>query len=373
MRIVFFVHSIISDWNNGNAHFLRGIVSGLQRMGHKVVCYEPEDSWSLWNLQKNYSGEPVRQFYKMFPGITVSRYQLTNINLNDVLNDADLVIVHEWNLPELVKSIGLFKNEHGKFKLLFHDTHHRSVTEENKIKDFDLSFYDGVLAFGRSVRQLYLVHKWTDTAWVWHEAADTEIFFPKKNDKMEGDLVWIGNWGDGERADEIEEFLIKPVRNLKLKAKVYGVRYPESALNALSQAGIEYGGWIPNYKVPEIFSNYRVTVHIPRRPYVENLPGIPTIRVFEALACGIPLISSPWSDVENLFETNKDYLVAKDGDEMERLLENILTDKMYAQSVAANGLNTVLRKHTCLHRCIELLNIYSIINKKSLNTSANLY
>jgi spore maturation protein CgeB len=373
MRIVFFVHSIISDWNNGNAHFLRGIVSGLQMMGHQVVCYEPEDSWSLCNLQKNYGDGPVRHFFRMFPSITVHRYQLSNIKLFDMLNDTDLVIVHEWNVPELVKSIGLFKNEHGKFKLLFHDTHHRSVTEENIITDFNLLYYDGVLAFGRAVCQLYLGHKWTDKAWVWHEAADTMVFSPQKNDVKEGDLVWIGNWGDGERADEIEEFLIKPVRNLKLKAKVYGVRYPESALKALSLAGIEYGGWLPNCKVPEIFSKYRVTVHIPRRPYVESLPGIPTIRVFEALACGIPLISSPWDDVEHLFETNRDFLIANNGDEMERLLKNVLNDKKIAQSLTENGLNTVLKKHTCLHRCNELLNIYNIIDQKALKSTADHY
>ena len=44
-----------------------------------------------------------------------------------------------------------------------------------------------------------------------------------------------------------------------------------------------------------------MTVHVPRRPYVDALPGIPTIRVFEALACGIPLVSAPWRDEEGLF------------------------------------------------------------------------
>lgn len=366
MRIAFFVHSIVSDWNNGNAHFLRGIVSELQIMGHDIVCYEPDDSWSLGNLRKNYGDDPITQFYDMFPKIKVSQYNLYKINFTDELNNVDLVIVHEWNSPELVKRIGQFKIECGRFKLLFHDTHHRSVSEKNKIGEFDLTDYDGVLAFGNSVREKYLDHKWTDTVWAWHEAADTRIFYPKKQDKIEGDLVWIGNWGDGERVEEIEEFLIKPVKKLNIRAKVYGVRYPEAALKALSSAGIEYGGWIPNYKVPEIFSKYRVTVHIPRRPYVEALPGIPTIRVFEALACGIPLISSPWNDIEHLFEENNDYLIASNSDEMERMIDNILTDIKFAQELSENGLKTILNKHTCLHRCNELLNICKIIDQKTV-------
>jgi spore maturation protein CgeB len=340
-------------------------------MGHQVVCYEPEDSWSLCNLRKNYGDDPVKQFYEMFPDIIVRQYTLLKINMHEELNEVDLVIVHEWNSAELVKKLGLFKVASGMFKLFFHDTHHRSFSEDNKIAEFDLSNYDGVLAFGSSVRQKYIDHIWTENAWVWHEAADTRLFFPEGNNKKEGDLVWIGNWGDGERADEIDEFLIRPVKKLKIKAKVYGVRYPASALHALSLAGIEYGGWIPNYKVPEIFSKYRVTVHIPRRPYVEALPGIPTIRVFEALACGIPLISSPWKDIEHLFDDKRDYLIASNGDEMECMLKKVLTDQNVADALTEHGLATIQKKHTCLHRCSELLQICKIIDQKNVLKTAD--
>ena len=64
-----------------------------------------------------------------------------------------------------------------------------------------------------------------------------------------------------------------------------------------------------------LFARHRVTVHVPRRPYVTALPGIPTIRVFEALACGIPLVCSPWHDEEGLFG-REDFLIARDGDAM---------------------------------------------------------
>src|SRR5205823_9960806 len=110
---------------------------------------------------------------------------------------------------------------------------------------------------------------------------------------FQGELAWIGNWADDERAEELREFLIEPVAALKLRAKAFGVRYPESARELFRQAGIAYGGWLPNYRVPEIFSRFKITIHIPRRPYAKALPGIPTIRPFEALACGIPLVCSP--------------------------------------------------------------------------------
>src|SRR5205085_3766353 len=131
-------------------------------------------------------------------------------------------------------------------------------------------------------------------------------------------LVWIGNWGDDERTAELHEFLLEPVQSLQLKARVYGVRYPQHALDALASAGIEYGNWLANYEAPSVFSRFKFTVHVPRRPYVKALPGIPTIRVFEALACGIPLVCSPWQDVEELFTAGQDYLVARDGEQMTR-------------------------------------------------------
>ncbi len=50
MRIVLFVHSLLSDWNHGNAHFLRGITAELLARGHDVAVYEPHDAWSVRNL-----------------------------------------------------------------------------------------------------------------------------------------------------------------------------------------------------------------------------------------------------------------------------------------------------------------------------------
>jgi spore maturation protein CgeB len=171
--------------------------------------------------------------------------------------------------------------------------------------------------------------------------------------------VWIGNWGDGERTGELHEFLIDPIRRLSISARVHGVRYPEEAQRRLHDVGIEYGGWLPNYRVPEVFAGYRCTVHIPRRPYVVALPGVPTIRVFEALACGIPLISAPWSDTDGLFTPGADFLMVRNGDEMTRGLWSVLHDRALADSLAAHGLQTILSRHTCGHRVDQLLAIVS--------------
>jgi spore maturation protein CgeB len=106
-----------------------------------------------------------------------------------------------------------------------------------------------------------------------------------------------------------------------------------------------------------VFAAHRASVHIPRRPYREQLPGIPTIRVFEALACGIPLVSMAWDDCERLFSPGEDFLVARSGRQMRQHLRDVLHDPSLARSLSEHGRQTVGGRHTCAHRVDELLAI----------------
>jgi len=370
MRFVMFYHSLVSDWNHGNAHFLRGVVSELQSRGHDVTVAEPADGWSRANLLREHGAQALEEFQTLFPNLQSITYTdaptepgqplpggPTPLDLHELLCDADAVLVHEWNSPALIARIGEYHRQNPNFELLFHDTHHRAVSNPEEIAQFDLSHYDAVLAFGESLRRCYCRTHPHLRSYTWHEAADTRVFRPQRNGSFPYDLVWVGNWGDGERSDELHEFLLAPARQTGLRGCIHGVRYPEEARQALHDAGLEYKGWLPNYRVPQLFSQALFTVHVPRRPYVRMLPGIPTIRVFEALACGIPLISAPWVDTEGLFTAGKDYLVARDCFEMQGHMRALHRDPFLRGELAAHGLQTVLLRHTCANRVDELLDI----------------
>jgi spore maturation protein CgeB len=335
MKVVFFVHSLASCWNHGNAHFLRGIVRELREAGHDVDVREPADGWSRSHVDR----EMLRELSRRFPSRTYRR----DLDVAEAVEGADVALVHEWNEPWLVAAVGA-----SGVTALFHDTHHRAVTKPEEMRRYDLSGYAGVLAFGAAIADVYRERSWHDRVWTWHEAADHRLFRPLGGERTH-DLVWIGNWGDGERTRELEEFLFAPARELGLTGTVHGVRYPVEGVRAVERAGLAYRGWLPNHLVPEAFAAHRVTVHVPRRPYVEALPGIPTIRVFEALAAGIPLVSAPWEDVEGLFRDG-DFLRARNGAEMRRALREAVADP----SIAARGRETVLARHTCAHRVREL-------------------
>ena len=91
-----------------------------------------------------------------------------------------------------------------------------------------------------------------------------------------------------------------------------------------------------------------------------TLRGIPTIRPFEALACGIPLISAPWEDSEHLFTPGADFLVARNGVEMRTLMNDVMHDDDLAASLVSHGLATILARHTCAHRVDQLLAIAGV-------------
>jgi spore maturation protein CgeB len=356
MKFVLFYHSLISDWNHGNAHFLRGVVSELIGRGHAVDVYEPRNGWSFSHLQTECGVAAIGDFHTAFPELSSRFYDAATLDLDAALDGADVAIVHEWNEPEVIARIGEHAARSG-CRALFHDTHHRCVTDVDSMAALDLRHYAGVLAFGRTLADCYRRHGWADQAWVWHEAADLRRFQPRPYVERTADLVWIGNWGDDERSAELVEYLIGPVARLGLQASVHGVRYPEHALQMMRRAGIRHEGWLANHKVSATFARFRCTVHVPRQAYAQRLRGIPTIRMFEALSCGIPLISAPWYDDEGLFRTGVDYLVASNGRQMERHLRALLTDEALAASLARHGLETIRSRHSCAHRVDELLAI----------------
>jgi spore maturation protein CgeB len=368
LRFRLFYHSLLSDWNHGNAHFLRGIVSELLARGHDVRVYEPRNGWSLTNLLREQGGGIVGQFRRVFPELSSTLYHEDTLDLDEALGGADVVLVHEWTAPAVVDRIAAHRSRGGKYRLLFHDTHHRAASDPEALAARPLERFDGILAFGSSLAKRYRQLGWGQRVWVWHEAADTRRFYPRVSEQRAGDVVWIGNWGDGERARELDRYLLQPVVSLGLRAHVHGVRYPAHALEQLRAAGIVCAGWIPNWRVPDLFASFGATVHVPRAPYAAALPGIPTIRPFEALACGIPLISAPWDDVEQLFRPG-DYVTVRSGAEMGAALRRVLQDGDFAEELRTRGLETIRTRHTCAHRVDELIGILATLDRTVVGSS----
>ena len=360
LHLTYLTHSLRSDWNNGNAHFLRGLLASMHRLGHTVEVLEPEHEWSINNLRDEPEGRrSLDDFARRYPDLPIRTYSAHLSDLEqwrDLLRSSNVVILHEWNPPALAQLLLDLRDELG-FRLLFHDTHHRASSSPAQIAAFGLASFDGVLVFGDVLRSIYRDRFGIDRVWVLHEAADTNIFRPLATTEIDQDAVWIGNWGDNERSAEIQEFFLDPATALSdSRLTIYGVRYPPEGLAALQAANVRYGGYLPNLDAPRIYSRSRLSVHIPRRQYSTVMTGIPTIRVFEALACGIPLLSAPWQDTESLFRPG-DIRFVENGASMRDAMTDLLNNPEKAADYAARGRETVLARHTCDHRARELTTI----------------
>src|SRR3954471_3600541 len=140
MRIVLDTHSLVSDWNHGNAHFLRGVLRELQARGHDTLALEPEDGWSRSNLLASHGAEALARFHQCFPELTVGTYGPT-FGHETAVDDANVVLVHEWTEPALVARLGRIRRNGGRFTLLFHDTHHRAVSDAPVMSGLALQDY----------------------------------------------------------------------------------------------------------------------------------------------------------------------------------------------------------------------------------------
>jgi spore maturation protein CgeB len=355
LSIALFVHSLRSDWNNGNAHFLRGLARALGQMGHRVTTYERERDWSVDNLLLSENGRghaALHGFSSAFPDLHIVLYGDDTSFLRAALLQADIAIVHEWHTPHFISAL-LDAAQGLPVRLLFLDTHHRASSSPEQIARLQVRRFHGVLAFGDALRQIYSDKFGIARAWTFHEAADTSVFSPSPGPKAD-DVVWIGNWGDDERTRELRQFLIRPAERLGgYRFAVHGVRYPPEAVAALHGAGIAYLGYLPNLDAPAVYRAARLTLHIPRQQYACAVAGTPTIRVFEALAAGIPLISAPWQDCEHLFRPG-DFRMVQNEAEMSAAISELLRDETAARQQADQGRETILARHTCRHRAEQL-------------------
>jgi spore maturation protein CgeB len=285
-----------------------------------------------------------------------------------VLGDVDVVLVHDATDPELVRRVRLHHAGSDDCQLLFYDTHRREASAPPQLRRFNLAGFDAVLGAGEAITQTYRERGWDGRAFTWHEAADTYRFAPHPGVARYCDLVWIGDRHDLGVGQELGALVLEPARRLGLTGVIHGDSYPWRARLAIQRSGLRYGGPLAEHLVQAVWARHRFTVALPRPRH--TLPGIPPTRIFEALAAGIPLISTPWEDTESLFTPGRDYLIARDGREMEAAMRMLRNDRAGAAELAARGRATVLARHTCAHRVDELMAILTRLRARSQDSTS---
>jgi len=339
MKFVLFHQSFTSRWDHGNIRFLRSIARTLDRRGHHVAMYQPGNG-------------PIDR--SVAYGLRIDTFDHHLLDLDQALDGADAVIVHECNSRELIRYLGRRRSMGGNFQLIFYDTHHRAITMPNEFDHFDLDAFDAILAGAEILREAYVTRGWGRRVVTWHEAADARHFTPRPQATPDTDVVWIGNWDDHGCDRDFDNLVIGPVATLGLRARLYGVRCPGNSHARLHRHGIVFDGWIPDEQAPLALARGRAVIDVPHPVFRPSLPGAPTSRMFEALACGVPLLSAGWDDSEGLFHAGS-YLTVADSDECAVALMLLMQDRDLAAGMAGIGLCSILARHTCDHRVAELM------------------
>ena len=303
MRIVMFYHSLLSDWNHGNAHFLRGVASRTAgprprrrrlRAAGRLEPREPAAPSTALGPSARFRGRlPAAAQPALRPRPTRPRTRARRRRPG---------ARPRVERPRAGRRLGGYRARGRRVTACSSTTR---TTGRHRPGG------DGGLRPGALRRRAGLRRRRPRPlprarlgrrAWTWHEAADIARVPAARGPEPRGRPGLdrqLGRRGAHRRAARVPARAGRgsgpagagPRRPLSRRGRTRP--WPSAA--STTPAGCR------TTRSPEVFARFRVTVHVPRRPYVEALPGIPTIRAFEALACGIPLVCAPWDDAEGLF------------------------------------------------------------------------
>lgn len=347
LKIAFFGSSIVSAYWNGAATYYRGIVKALNKMGHEVTFYEPD----IYERQKHRDIEDP-DWCKV---VVYEKDQEVLENHLDEASKADVIIkasgVGAFD-EFLEEEIADMKTEQNI--VVFWDVDAPATLDriENDVNDpfnKQIPKYDFILTYGggQPVIDAYERNGAKKCVPIYN-ALDTETHFPVEADtKFFGTLAFLGNRLP-DREKRVEEFFIKPAQNLpKQKFLIGGSGWGDKEM----PENIEYLGHVYT-KDHNAFNCTPMAVLNISRDSMAKYGFSPATRVFEAAGAGACIITDYWEGIDTFFEPGKEILVAKSGEEVEKILAE-LTPEM-AKEIGDAAYKKVLDAHTYEHRA-ELL------------------
>lgn len=354
LNIAFFGSSIVSAYWNGAATYYRGIVKALNKMGHEVTFYEP----NIYERQEHRDIEDP-------DWCEVVVYEKDEKILYELLKEAsgaDVVIKASGvgAFDELLEEeITILKTEDNL--VIFWDVDAPATLdriEEDKNDPFWnlIPKYDFVLTYGGGQPVIETYEKYGAQKCIpIYNALDTDTHFPVVPAKnFKGSLAFLGNRLP-DREKRVEEFFIKPAENLSEKTFLLG---GSGWSDKFLPQNIHYLGHIFT-KDHNAFNCTPLAVLNISRDSMAKYGFSPATRVFEAAGAASCIITDYWKGIETFFEPDKEIIVVKNGEEVEKVLSELTPER--AREIGRAAYKKVLGTHTYGHRA-ELLEM--VISQK---------
>lgn len=344
MQIVILGLSITSSWGNGHATTYRALARQLALRGHRVMFLERDLPWYAQNRDMP---EPPFASTSVYDSLEELRTRHEGH-----VRDADMVIVGSY-VPEGI-AVGEWVTDTAEGVTAFYDID-TPVTlaalanggtdyiSKRLIPRYDLylSFTGGPTLdrlereFGaRMARALYC-------------SVDTHDYFPESNGAR-WDLGYLGTYS-GDRQPALTTLMLEPARALTShRFVVAGPQYPEAIAWPENVTRITH---LPPRDHRSFYNAQRYTLNITRADMI-RAGWSPSVRLFEAAACGTPIVSDYWDGLEEFFELGRDILIARSSDDTETYLHELSEEDR--SEIGRRGRERVLARHTAEQRATEL-------------------
>lgn len=344
LDIVIFGLSLSSSWGNGHATTFRSLIRGLNRAGHRVLFLERDTPW--YAARRDMPAPDFCELVYYADPLAVAQAYAPR------LRDADAVIIGSY-VPEGVALIDAVQAL-GPKRLFFYDID-TPVTmaklernDEEYLAARQISLFDIYFSFTGGETLLRLErHYGAKKAAALYCSVDAERYRRSGHD-LRWDLGYLGTYSP-DRQPKLEELLIEPARQLPdMRFVVAGPQYPEAIL---WQDNVERIDHLPPENHAEFYSSQRFTLNVTRADMVAA-GWSPSVRLFEAAACGTPIISDYWRGLSELLPEDEAIIIAQGTAGVVKALT--LVDEERRRAIAGTAQNRILRDHTGETRAAEL-------------------
>ncbi|MFL5897098.1 MAG: glycosyltransferase [Solirubrobacterales bacterium] len=343
MKIAFLGLSITSSWGNGHATNYRALVRELTARGHEVLFLERDVPW--YASQRDLPEPPW--------GRTELYGSLEELEGHgDEVAAADLVVIGSY-VPEGVAAAEWVLERAGG-AVAFYDID--TPVTLGKLRRGDQEYlspdlvgrFDLYLSFtGGPTLEVLEGEFGARRAIAFHCLVDPEAYRPLQA-APRWDLGYLGTYSE-DRQPVLERLLIEPARRSPgAEFALAGPQYPEGIEWPQNVERIEH---VPPGDHPAFYASQRFTLNVTRAA-MREAGWSPSVRLFEAAACGVPVISDRWDGLEEIFTPGEEILVADSAEDVVRHLAGTGEDRRLALGERARA--RVLAEHTAARRC-ELL------------------
>ncbi len=348
-QIVIFGLTITSSWGNGHATTYRGLLAGLHQRGWRVVFYEREAAW--YAAHRDLRTCPYADI-RLYPAWEAVR---TSALAEAAASDAVVIGSYCAGGAQIAAELVARRGAAGPV-LAFYDID-TPVTVEylrgagcDYLRADQISAFDLYLSFTAGPMLSHLEQHWgARRARVLHCCCDPAAYPPPAagGARWRWDLGYMGTYAPDRQA-ALEEMLLVPARLLPhMRFAVAGSMYPVQCwpANVCRLEHIAPGGHAAFYR------NCRLCLNLTRQAMVQ-WGYSPSIRLFEAAACGTPILSDRWPGAEEFFRPGEEMLIAESSDEVAEILTRFSPARL--ARIAAAAQRRLLAEHTGAHRAAQL-------------------